>query len=201
MNFYDLIIRRRTIRQFKSEPLSQELLGRIVNAGRLAPSAGNQQPLEFLVVNEPQLCHRVFPYLNWAAYISPKGNPKPGQEPVAYIITLVNLSIRSQGYEYDVGAAMENMILAAWAENVGSCWLISINREKIAALFEIPESYRVDCVLALGYPAEIPIVEIFQGSIRYWLDDEGRLHVPKRSLESVIHFNRFTPRPRSAQPL
>lgn len=199
MSFYGLIISRRTIRQFKPEPLSRELLVRIVNAGRLAPSAGNKQPLEFLVVNEPQLCHRVFPYLSWAAYISPKGNPKPGQEPVAYIITLVNLSIRSQGYEYDVGAAMENMILAAWAEGVGSCWLISVNREKIAALFEIPENYRVDCVLALGYPAESPIVETFQGSIRYWLDNDGRLHVPKRPLENVIHFNQFTPQPRSAQ--
>jgi nitroreductase len=120
---------------------------------------------------------------------------------VAYIITLVNLSLRSQGYEYDVGAAMENMILAAWAEGIGSCWLISINREKIASLLEIPENYRVDCVLALGYPAESPIVEKFQGSIRYWLDDEGRLHVPKRPLESVIHFNRFTHRPPSAQQL
>ncbi len=196
MSFYDLIISRRTIRQFKPEPLPRELLERIVNAGRLAPSAGNKQPLEFLVVNEPKLCHQVFPYLSWAAYISPKGNPKPGQEPVAYVITLVNLSIRSQGYEYDVGAAMENMILAAWNEGVGSCWLISVNREKIAALFKIPENYRVDSVLALGYPAESPIVETFQGSIRYWLDDEGRLHVPKRSLESVIHFNHFTSQPR-----
>ncbi len=201
MSFYDLIISRRTIRQFKSQPLPRELLERIVNAGRLAPSAGNKQPLEFLVVDEPRLCHQVFPHLKWAAYISPRGNPKPGQEPVAYIITLVNLSIRAQDYEYDVGAAMENMILAAWAENVGSCWLISINREKIAALFKIPENYRVDCVLALGYPAEIPIVETFQGSIRYWLDEEGRLHVPKRSLEMVIHFNQFTPRPPSAQQL
>jgi nitroreductase len=201
MNFYDLIISRRTIRQFSPEPLSREQLERIVNAGRLAPSAGNQQPLEFIVVDEPRLCHSLFPHLRWAAYISPRGNPRPGQEPVAYIITLVNLSLRSQGYEYDVGAAMENMILAAWAEGIGSCWLISINREKIAALLEIPENYRVDCVLALGYPAESPIVEKFQGSIRYWLDDEGRLHVPKRPLESVIHFNRFTHRPPSAQQL
>ncbi|MCX7974846.1 MAG: nitroreductase family protein, partial [Candidatus Aminicenantes bacterium] len=117
------------------------------------------------------------------------------------IITLVNLEIRSQGYEYDVGAAMENMIIVAWAEGVGSCWLLSIDREKIAALFEIPDNYRIDCVLALGYPAEKPIVEIYQGSVRYWLDEAGQLHVPKRPLESILHFNQFTPRPRSAQQL
>lgn len=196
MSMYEIIISRRTIRQFKPIPLKRDLLARIVNAGRLAPSAANKQPLEFLLVDDPQLTHRLFPYLSWAAYISPKGNPKPGQEPVAYIVVLVNLQIRSEGYEYDVGAAMENMILTAWSEGVGSCWLLSINREKIAELFAIPENYRVDSVLALGYPAEQPIVETFQGSVRYWLDDEGRLHVPKRPLESVLHINQFTPRPR-----
>lgn len=196
MNMYEIIVSRRTIRQFKPIPLKRDLLERIVNAGRLAPSAANKQPLEFLVVDDPQLTHRLFPYLSWAAYISPKGNPKPGQEPVAYIVVLVNLEIRSEGYEYDVGAAMENMILTAWAEGVGSCWILSINREKIAELFALPENYRVDCVLALGYPAEQPIVETFQGSVRYWLDDEGRLHVPKRPLESIVHFNHFTVRPR-----
>lgn len=196
MSAYDLIIRRRTIRQFKPDPLPREVLEKIVNAGRLAPSAANKQPLEFLVVDEPRLCRLVFPHLSWAAYISPRGNPKPGQEPVAYIITLVNRAIRDRGYEYDVGAAMENMILAGWDAGVGSCWLISVNREKIAELFALPHDYRVDCVLALGYPAETPVVEEFAGSVRYWLDEEGRLHVPKRSLSSVIHFNSFTSRQR-----
>ncbi|MGQ9470210.1 MAG: nitroreductase family protein [Candidatus Aminicenantales bacterium] len=196
MSAYDLILRRRTIRQFKPDPIPREVLEKIVNAGRLAPSAANKQPLEFLVVDEPRLCRLVFPHLSWAAYISPKGNPKPGQEPVAYIITLVNLAICDRGYEYDVGAAMENMILAGWDAGVGSCWLISVNREKIAELFALPDGYRVDCVLALGYPAESPVVEEFAGSVRYWLDEEGRLHVPKRSLSSVIHFNSFTSRQR-----
>jgi len=195
MGLYEVIASRRSIRQFKPEPVPRALLERIVNAGRLAPSAANKQPLEFLVVDEPSLCHQLFPHLRWAAYISPRGNPKPGQEPVAYVLTLVNLTIRDKGYEYDVGAAMENMILTAWAEGLGSCWLISINREKIASLFNLPASYRLDCVLALGYPAEEPVVEPFVGSVRYWLDENGRLHVPKRSLESVVHFNSFILRP------
>ncbi len=194
MSAYNLIIKRRTIRQFKPDPVPRVVLERMVNAGRLAPSAANKQPLEFLVVDEPGLCRLVFPHLSWAAYISPQGNPKPGQEPVAYIITLVNLDIRDHGYEYDVGAAMENMILAGWDSGVGSCWLISVNRTKIAELFALPANYRVDCVLALGYPAENPVVEEFSGSVRYWLDEEGRLHVPKRSLASVIHLNGFTRR-------
>jgi len=102
----------------------------------------------------------------------------------------VNTKVREKMFEYDVGAAMENMILAALAEGVGSCWLLSIDREKLrAALSGIPEHYRIDCVLALGYPAEEPVAEVMADSCRYWKDADGRLHVPKRSRSAIVHFN------------
>jgi hypothetical protein len=49
----------------------------------------------------------------------------------------------------------------------------------------------VDSVVALGYPAEEPVVEDLEDSVKYWKDESGRLHVPKRRLQDVIHFNRF----------
>ncbi len=192
MSPYETIVRRRTIRQFQPIPVSRSLLEKIVNAGRLAPSAGNLQPLEFLVVDDEEKRKEVLACLRWASYIAPEGNPQPGHEPMAYIITLVNLKIREKGYEYDVGAAMENMILAACEEGLGSCWLISVDRKRMAEIFSIPGVYRVDCVLALGYPAETPVVEEFQGSVRYWKDEGGVLHVPKRNLKDILHFNGFT---------
>jgi len=189
--FYDVIAGRRTIRSFKPEPVAGELLERLVNVGRLAPSAANLQPLEFVVVDEAGLKAEVFPCLKWAAYIVPAGDPKPGEEPAAYIVTLANTKVREKMFEYDVGAAMENMILAALAEGVGSCWMLSIDRDKLRAVLGVPEDYRVDSVLALGYPAEEPAAEVMGESCRYWKDADGRLHVPKRALASVIHFNRF----------
>lgn len=191
MTAYELILSRRTIRQFRPIPIPRPILEKIVNAGRLAPSAANLQPLEFVVVHEVETCREVFPCLRWAAYIAPEGNPKPGQEPAAYIFPVVNLAIRERGYEHDVGAAVENMILTAWEEGIGSCWLISVNREKVAGLLGVPSDYRIDSVLALGYPAEQPVVEEFAGSVKYWKDERGVLHVPKRRLEDVLHFQRF----------
>ena len=188
---YDVIAGRRTIRRFKPEPVARELLERLVDAGRLAPSAANMQPLEFIVVDEAKLKTDVFPCLKWAAYIAPAGDPQPGEEPAAYIVTLANTKVREKMFEYDIGAAMENMILAALVEGVGSCWLLSIDRERLRALLGIPEHYRVDSVLALGYPAEDPAAEVMGESCRYWKDAEGRLHVPKRALGTVIHLNRF----------
>ncbi len=188
---YDVIAGRRTIRRFKPEPVARELLERLVNAGRLAPSAANMQPLEFIVVDEAELKADVFPCLKWAAYISPAGNPQPGEEPAAYIVTLANAEVREKMFEYDIGAAMENMILAALAEGVGSCWLLSIDRDRLRALLGVPEHYRVDSVLALGFPAEEPAAEVMGDSCRYWKDAEGRLHVPKRALSTILHLNRF----------
>jgi len=188
---YDVIAGRRTIRRFKPEPVARELLERLVNVGRLAPSAANLQPLEFILVDEAEPRAKIFPCLKWAAYIAPEGDPKLGEEPAAYIVTLANTKVREKLFEYDVGAAMENMILAALSEGVGSCWMLSIDRDRVRAALGVPDHYRVDSVLALGYPAEEPEVEVMGESCRYWKDADGRLHVPKRALASVLHFNRF----------
>jgi nitroreductase len=190
-NVYDLAVERRTIRRFKPDPVPRELLERMVNAARLAPSAANVQPLEFVVVEDTARKAEVFPALKWAAYIAPAGDPGPGEEPAAYVVVLVNSKLREKMFEYDVGAAMENMILVALAEGVGACWLLSIDRDKLRAALGVPAEYRIDSVLALGYPAEEPAAEVMGESCRYWKDAAGRLHVPKRALSTVVHFDRF----------
>lgn len=190
-DLYELIVSRRTVRRFKPRPVPREALERIVEAGRLAPSAANMQPLAFVVAESEEARGSVFPCLKWAAYIAPEGDPKPGQEPMAYIVTLVDTRVREKMFEYDVGAAMENMILAALAEGVGACWMLSIDRDRLKAALAVPDGYRIDSVLALGYPAEAPAAEVLGDSCRYWKDAEGRLHVPKRPLASVLRLNRF----------
>ena len=191
MAVYDLILSRRSIRQFKAKPIPKKILKKLVNAARLAPSAANLQPLEFIVVNDENLNKAIFSCLRWAAYISPQGNPLPGQEPTAYIVVLVNTRIRDKGFERDAGAALENMILTAWEEGIGSCWIISIDRSRIHQILNIPEEYKVDSILALGYPAEKPVIEEMKDSVKYWKDKNGQLHVPKRNLEDIFHFNKF----------
>ena len=191
MSIYELILKRRTIRSFKPEQVTEELLNKLGNAGRLAPSGANLQPLEFIVVNNSELVNKVFPSLKWAGYIAPAGNPPEGKRPTAYVIVLINTEIRSQGGEVDAAAAIENMILAALEDGVGSCWLGAIDRDKLRTLFNIPQNYRVDSVLALGYPDESPVLEEVTDSIKYWKDENGVLHVPKRKLSDIVHYNRF----------
>lgn len=187
----DLILTRRTIRQFNRRPVGRKTLEKVVNAARLAPSAANLQPLEFVVVDEEMTCRSVFNHLKWAAYIAPAGNPKPGSEPVAYIVVLVNSGVRDKMFEYDVGAAQMSMILSAWEDGVASCWILTVDKAEVAKLLGVPGQYRVDSVLALGYPAEKSVAEVYKDSPKYWKDEGGIFHVPKRCLEKVIHYNRF----------
>ncbi|MFO7865341.1 MAG: nitroreductase family protein [Candidatus Aminicenantes bacterium] len=193
-NIYQIVISRRTVRQFDSRRVPGDLLKKMINAARLAPSAANLQPLEFIVISNQEICQEIFPCLKWAAYIAPDGNPKPGYEPPAYIVTLVNTNVREKGFEWDAGAAIENMILTAWAEGVASCWLLSVERKKVREVLKIPPNYIIDSVLALGYPAEEPAAEDAGDSIKYYKDEKGRLHVPKRPLEKVMHTDVFNDR-------
>jgi len=188
---YKLILNRRSIRKFKQHPVSLRLLKKLVNAARLAPSGANLQPLEFIVINNKYMRNEVFKTLTWAGYISPNGTPKEDERPAAYILVLINNGIRTESYQWDVGAAMENMILAALEEGIGSCWIGSINRPKLSETLRIPAHYIIDSILALGYPRENPKIEKLKNDFKYWKDNKGRLHVPKRDLNTVIHFNKL----------
>ena len=191
MTTYELILKRRTIRRFKQDPIPEATLEKLVNAARLAPSGANLQPLEFIIVDDRSLVDQIFPCLKWAAYIAPKGDPPEGKRPIAYIVVLVNTRIKSSGYEHDSGAAIENLILAALEEGIGSCWLGSIDRKTVKTILRIPDHYLIDSIVALGYPDEEPMMEEAEGDIKYWLDEQGRLHVPKRKLSQIMHRNYF----------
>lgn len=191
MSVYDLIVARRSIRQFGPKPVGRDILVKIVNAGRLAPSAANLQPLEFVLIDEEVRKKEIFACLKWASAIAPRGNPRPGHEPQAYVAVLVNSRIRDKMYEYDVGAAIENMSLAALEEGIAGCWLISIDKAKVGELLSIPDSHKLDSILALGYPAQVSKAEDFVDSTKYWQDEDFTFHVPKRTLESVLHLNQF----------
>ena len=191
MNVYDVIVSRRTIRRFLQKPVDLEIIKKCVNAGRLAPSAANLQPLEYCIVIDKQLCSSLFEALHWAAYIQLKWIPKEDERPTAYIVVLVR-DTQNPYYERDVGFATENIVLAAEAEGLGSCILCNIERMKIQDICKIPTTLAVDSVIALGYKAETSLVEDMKDSVKYWRDEHDVMHVPKRKLDDIIHINKFS---------
>jgi nitroreductase len=187
MEVYQAILKRRTIRIFKNKKIPKRILEKLVNAARLAPSARNLQPLEYLVVNDSKLSDLIFENVYFGGQVEKLR--KKENRPVAYILVLVNKKIRSSGFEHDVGLAVENIVLAALEMRIGCCIMGAIEREKIKKILKIPSKYHLDLVLALGYPAEKPVLE--QGKGKYWRDEKGVLHIPKRPLKEILHFNKI----------
>lgn len=191
METMEAIRKRRTIRRFLQKVIPFDTLKELVDAARLAPSGGNLQPWEFLVVDDKSLLEPVFSTLAWAAYLGPEGKPKEGEKPVAYIIALNNKKLKALTPLADFGAAIQNILLAAIDRGIGSCWIGSVQKEKLAQILNIPDDYSIEYVIALGYPAETAVAEPETGSLKYWRDNQGVHHVPKRGLDDVLHHNKI----------
>lgn len=186
MKVSEAIEKRRSIRKFSQQPVEKDVLYELVKAARLAPSAANIQPLQYMIVHQKQLLDPVFACTKWAGYLEDYA-PKKGFRPTAYIVVLVDESIKKEGNDNDAGAAVQNILLTAVENGLGSCWIGSVDRKTLAQLLGVPENRRIHSVIALGYPAEDPVWEDQkEASIRYYLDQEERLHVPKRHMKDVI---------------
>lgn len=187
MDIYNFIKSRRTIRKFEQREMTKEQLEKYVDAARVAPSAANIQPLKYMIIQSKAMVDKMFPLVKWAGYLAPEYNPKEGERPMAYIVVCGDTTIRKDGYDADVGAAVENMMLCALEDKVGACWMASIDREEIRKEFDVPEHLKISCVVALGYLAETPQEAcVTDDDIKYYLDDTNTLCVPKRSMKDVV---------------
>ena len=187
MNLEEIIYKRRTIRRFKQDPISLEILKKLVDFARVAPMAKNVQALDFIIVVNPEIREKLFPLVGWAGSLpQEQRTPEKGREPTAYIIILVNNDVKPAYVDFDVGAAAENILLGAVTFGLGSCWMGNIRLGKIKTLLEIPDFYVIKQVISLGIPDEESTMEPFSDSYKYWKDEKGNMHVPKRALDEVI---------------
>jgi nitroreductase len=183
MKAYQLILKRRTIRKFKSKRLKKTDLFACVNAARLAPSSANLQPLRYVLVMEN--LEDIFECTRWAGYFN-NGAPEKHERPTAYIVILSDRRI-SVDSKYDVGLAAGSIIFTAIERGIASCIIGSLERDKMLTRLGVSKDYAVELVIAMGYPKQSSIADKFSGNVKYWLDDNGLLHVPKRDLKDIMH--------------
>ena len=146
----------------------------------------NLQPLCYAIVHSEKAVQKMFELCKWAGYLAPDYNPKEDERPTAYIAVCRDKNNRSNWVNVDMGAAIENMILEALSDGVGACWIGSVNFPEATKLLNLPEDIKLECVVALGYPAEEPKEVTITNDIKYYLDETGTLCVPKQSLEDAI---------------
>ena len=152
MNVYEVIEVRRSVRSYQEKEVPEEVLTRILEAGRMAPSAGNRQPWKFVVVTDKETRKRLGEAANNQHFV--------GEAPV--VIAAVGLNpekIMSCGIPadpVDLAIAIDHMTLAAVEEGLGTCWIGAFSQEKVCEILQIPSSFKVIELLPLGYPADSP---------------------------------------------
>lgn len=187
MEFAQLVSRTRSYRRFRQTPISEAILRDLVDLARLSPSGGNVQPLKFMLSNAPEMNERIFPQTLWAGYLKDWPGPAEGERPTAYVIILHDTEVASSP-GVDHGIAAQSIVLGAMERGIGACMIGSIKRDRLRRELALPERYEILLIVALGEPGETVVLEETgaDGSIRYYRDEAGRHHVPKRPLDELI---------------
>jgi nitroreductase len=156
----EIILKRQSDRHYSDKPVESEKIERIIEAGRMAPSACNAQPWKFIVVTDPRLTSEIA----IAASAKLLGmNSFVNQAPVQIIVirekanfsSRFGATVKNKDYSLiDIGIASENICLQASAEGLGSCMIGWFDEKQVKKILGIPSSKRVELIITIGYPAK-----------------------------------------------
>jgi nitroreductase len=148
MSILDSILNRRSIRRYQKKEIPKGVLLQVLEAGRQAPSAVNRQPIRFVIVSDQNilkdLCDTVI-----TRFVKEAPTVIVGCADVKSLMT-------GKWAVVDTTIAMENMVIAAWALGIGSCWIGACNEQKVKEMLKIPKDWKVVALVTLGYPSEQP---------------------------------------------
>jgi nitroreductase len=163
MDALDLLKTRRSVRAYSGQPVPREVVGDIIDCGRLAATAINIQPWEFVVVTDAALRRKMAQTADYGRFIA--------DAPVCVVV----LCRDTKYYLEDGSAATQNILLAAHAHGLGACWVAGDKKPYAADICKMvgaPEGFRLVSLIPMGYPAENP-------------------EKPKRPLADVLHWDKY----------
>ena len=184
----DLIRKNRCCRRFyQYQKISVTDLEDFINLARLSASAGNLQPLKYIISCDQEKNKEVFSCLKWVAYLEDWDHPKDGEQPPAYIIVIGD-NEKAKDMGYDCGIACQSILLGAREKGMAGCIIGTVSRKNLRNFLNLNERYKILLVLAIGKPKEDVMIENVTSDedIKYWRDAKGVHHVPKRSLKDII---------------
>lgn len=172
MNFFELIKKRYSVRGYKNIPVEDDKIMQILEAGRLAPSAANAQPVHFIVIKEKESLEKIY-----SAY------DRDWIQTAPVIIAICgdekNAWKHKDGTSYvnvDVAIAIDHITLAATDLGLGTCWVGAFDKVKAAEILQTPIGIHPLFLLPVGYPLDNP--------------DLSR-HNTRKPMTEILHFNKF----------
>ena len=164
MDALECIYSKREVRDFREEEVPEELVRKILEAGRLAGSAKNRQPWEFILVRDKERLRELAKYGNHADHLA--------KASFAVVITIPGDYLQDP---FDAGRAAQNMMLAAHALGVGSCPITLHMEEGARRFLGVPDNRRIQACIAFGYPGQV----------------RRRGRVIGKPLEQIVHYERW----------
>ncbi len=143
---------RRSIRAYDSHEVEEDKLARVLDSGRLSPSAGNRQERRFIVVRDAKKRQ----LLSEAARNQKFVAEAPVVLAACSVETKYTMACGQLAYPIDTAIAVDHITLAAVEEGLGTCWIGAFNEKKVKEILSIPNNIRVVALLPLGYPSAIP---------------------------------------------
>ena len=172
MQVFEAIEKRKSVRSYEPTPVPNEKLKRVLEAARLSPSAGNIQPWRFIMVLDPQKRKKIAKGCRFGHFLD--------ESPVV-IVGCGDQKASPRWHAKDTCIAMENMVLAATGEGLGTCWIGYFNEKTIREMLKIPSRLRIVALLALGYSKEkTDITAKFAHLIR-----------PTKKLDKIAYLDEF----------
>jgi nitroreductase len=147
MQVFEVIEKRRSIRTYKDEPIEKEKIDKLIEAARLAPTAGNRQKFKLIIVNyeEKDLKKRLAAACNEQYFVSTASNIIAGVSEPDY-----------KWHQVDTAIVLEHMVLEAVELGLGTCWIGAFKEDEVKKILKIPEDKKVVVLLVIGYSAESP---------------------------------------------
>ncbi len=151
MEFFEVLYKRKSIRSYKKDPVSEEKLKKVLDAARVAPSACNKQPWHFIVIREEKIRKELQEaYSKEWFYSAPVIVCACGEVSKNWVRKYDNKNYN----DVDVTIAMDHLILAATAEGLGTCWIAAFNPEVVRKVLNLPQGIEPVALTPLGYPEE-----------------------------------------------
>jgi len=173
LDVFEAIRSRRSIRAFTREEVSEEDVRKLIDAARWAPSAGNIQPWEFIIVRDAEIKRRLSIAALDQTFI---------EEAPVVIVVCANEMMSGGGYGMrgvtlyciqDTAAAIQNILLTAYALELGTCWVGAFREDEARRILNVPRSVRPVAIVPVGHPAEKPSARL------------------KRSIREIVHYEKF----------
>ncbi|MFC2067831.1 nitroreductase family protein [Chloroflexota bacterium] len=165
MNCVERVLTRRSVRKFKKESIPDIILQNILEVGRLAPTATNIQTWHFVIARD-QKAKEAFSFGGFNKWTSDAAFIVLGLYKISEVV-IEKLSL------LDVTIALQNMVVAAWVQGVGSCWMAAFDDNKLRDTLNLPADSRIVGAVACGIP------------------DENPVKPTKKLLSEIVHFDKW----------